>query len=177
LVGTDLTLEADILSLTLGGSDCVISASSDTSITCTLESEPLSGDHLPVVTTVHGLLVLANGITAHAIDLTLTSVAPNSGLNQAGYEVLTLTGEGFDASTSVTVGGEDCRILSTSYDEVTCETTSFAGATPELSVSSNAKTQTQTLGAVSPVISFTQASALTITPLRSYYIAVTFSGT
>lgn len=114
----------------IGGTRCMTASSSATELTCVMDPivDGLSGEK-SVTVNVRGL-PSANNLTFTA-NLAISSVSPNNAISVEGGLPVTIVGSGFPASTafgkmSVTVGGVDCPILSTSESAIVCN----LGASP-----------------------------------------------
>jgi hypothetical protein len=110
-----------------------VSTNSDTSITCDLASTPVSGSWLPEVRDANGLIPVDGGVSPQVIGITASSVSPNSGLNPAGNQTLTISGSDFPASLatddSITItfdDGSKCTIISSSSTSIQCKTATFS---------------------------------------------------
>ena len=62
-----------------------------TGMTCTLESDPVCGDHYPIVHATRGYIP-TSGLTAVSIVCTITALTPTQSLNVLGGDNLTFTG-------------------------------------------------------------------------------------
>ena len=85
---------------------------------------------MPVITLTNGeaLFVSAANTTAQ-VDCSVTSVTPNTGLNQNGFDIITLTGTNFphaaDTNSTVAIGFTDgittCPIVAGSMSGTTMQ--------------------------------------------------------
>ena len=100
----------------------------------------------------------------------MTSISPNTGLNQLGGDTLTITGTGFDQildNTSVVFSDSTaCEVLTTSATQITCFITGFDQTTLN---TSSAYTVTVTVNSVvdatqSVQLLTTKQSGLSISP-------------
>ena len=82
LGGTALSTE--LVSVTLGHTNCVITANDETSVTCTLETPLFAGEWLPEVRDAKGLYPTATSLPAEVVTLVVDTVTPMSGYNPAG---------------------------------------------------------------------------------------------
>ena len=129
---TSQTLSGD--TLTIGGtnlpttdvrvrfanSECSEVTASATEITCTLNFSAAAGSWSVRVSDANGLTPLATDVTLIDVGLTVDSVAPSTGLNQLGGDILTLTGTGFDIVTSTsTVVFSDGTVCNVQTSEAT----------------------------------------------------------
>jgi len=76
-------------------SKCTISAISNESLTCTLDHEPVCGDHLPKLFSIYGLVNNSVNLTETTITCTVSSVTPTTQLNLLGGDNITITGTQF----------------------------------------------------------------------------------
>jgi hypothetical protein len=74
---------------------CTVSAASNSSLTCTLEHEPVCGDHVPKLVSVYGLVNNTDTVTPMTITCTVSSVHPTTQLNLLGGDNLTISGTQF----------------------------------------------------------------------------------
>lgn len=96
LTGTDLPVNTSLVRrVEFAHSPCTISAISNESLTCTLDYEPVCGDHLPELYSIYGLVNNSVNLTASTITCTADSVVPTTQLNLLGGDNLTLTGTQF----------------------------------------------------------------------------------
>ena len=126
LSGTNLPLE--LTSVSLSKTNCIVSANDVSQIVCALETPWVAGTWLPEVRDSNGLIPVSEAVTAHHVPLVITSVSPDIDLNQAGGDILTITGENFPS----TLTGHDlkfefadgtlCLPVETTPTEVKCET-------------------------------------------------------
>jgi hypothetical protein len=129
--GTSITITgSDFVSgatVTIGGSSCTsVVFISSTSLTCTTPARSVGAANI-VVTNPNSISgTLSGGFSfTHAVS----SVSPTSGTT-AGGTLLTISGTGFTASYTVTIGGNDCTSPSRpSSSQIRCTTPSgTAGA-------------------------------------------------
>lgn len=82
--------------------NCVIDGDSltGTAIECTLESDPVCGDHHPIVHSYYGYIPTVE-LDAVTISCTISSIVPDSTLNLMGGDNLTFTGTYFPKDMSV----------------------------------------------------------------------------
>ncbi len=146
--GTSITLTGTgFLSgaaVTVGGNACAsISVVSGTSITCTTPSHAAGAVSIVVTNADAQTVTLTNSYT-YAPAPTLTSIAPVAGA-LGGGTVLTLTGTGFVAGATVTLGVGACTAVNVvSSTSITCNTPSHVAATVNVVVA-NPDTQSATL--------------------------------
>lgn len=96
LTGTNLPANASMIRhIEFAHSLCTLTAVSNTSVTCTLDYEPVCGDHLPKLVATHGLVNNSNTLTAETITCTVSAVQPTTMLNLLGGDNLTITGTQF----------------------------------------------------------------------------------
>ena len=142
--------------VTIGGSDCAVTAATASSITCDLPAIA-GGDYAVVVfASEYGL---SDEATTYTSTLAADSMTPTSG-SFGGGSLLTIAGQGFDTVTSpeVTVCGEECVVQDGVTDtEITCITPANAGSGTETCD----VTITQASGASVSAGSFTYDDSLT----------------
>ena len=98
---TGISLPADIDQVSVGDATCPSITSNDGStLVCTLDSPCQAGDHEPVVKSPKGLIPNAAGFTKYTVPLVVTSVSPNTDLNPAGGDLITIVGSGFPSRTT-----------------------------------------------------------------------------
>lgn len=114
--------------VTFGGYACVVTAATETSLTCQLAK---SGE--PELGILHQIAVrVANRGNAliriteaedrgFAVMPNIDGITPTSG-SMAGGAHLTITGFGFGDLPLVTIGGVNCPIIEQAYDKIICET-------------------------------------------------------
>ena len=96
LTGTDLPVNSSMVRhVEFAHSKCTISAISNESLTCTLDYEPVCGDHLPQLYSIYGLANNSVNLTEETITCTATSVVPTTQLNLLGGDNLTISGTQF----------------------------------------------------------------------------------
>jgi hypothetical protein len=79
LTGTDLPVNSSMVRhVEFAHSKCTISAISNESLTCTLDYEPVCGDHLPELYSIYGLVNNSVNLTTTTITCTATSVVPTT---------------------------------------------------------------------------------------------------
>jgi hypothetical protein len=86
ITGTELPVVGEIYHIQFAKSFCTIDESvhTATNIECTLDQEPVCGDHLPILTHNLGLVPLVDSIVPDTIVCTLTSITPNIELSLWG---------------------------------------------------------------------------------------------
>ena len=119
-----------ILAVVIGYTTCTITTSDATSIACTLEYALMAGTWTPQITDSMGLFPLAEAIVGVSVDLSVTSVSPDTGLNPAGGDLVTIIGAGFAASAALSL--LDVPAFSVRFDDGTvCDVTSSASTQME----------------------------------------------
>lgn len=76
-------------------SKCTVSALTNETLTCTLDHEPVCGDHMPKLYATYGLVNNSANMTNTTITCTISSVTPTSQLNLLGGDNLTISGTNF----------------------------------------------------------------------------------
>ena len=133
ITGTDLPL--DLVSVTLAKTDCVVSSNDGSQIVCALATPWVAGSWVPEVRDAAGLIPVSDAVAAHTVPLVVTGVAPDLDLNQAGGDILAITGEGFPSTLEGHdlkfrfSDGTDCIPFETTATEVKCVTRPFAPET------------------------------------------------
>lgn len=96
LTGTNFPANASLVrKVEFAHSKCTLTSVSNTSIVCTLDYEPVCGDHLPLLYSIYGLVNSSAALTPETITCTATSVVPTTQLNLLGGDNLTLSGTQF----------------------------------------------------------------------------------
>lgn len=107
-------------SVSLGGSSCTVLTLTSTTITCRTNA------HAAASVAVDVTNVDAQTTSGSAYEYrpapTVTSVSPSIG-PVAGGTSITVTGTGFVAGATVTVGSSDCTVSATTATSITCTTT------------------------------------------------------
>ena len=94
LTGVSLPID-DIISIKFGQELCVTSSTSETSITCDLESAWVGGQWFPKILTSKGLVPYDDvTVSAYVVTPTIDSVSPTI-FNPAGGETVVITGTGY----------------------------------------------------------------------------------
>lgn len=110
---------------------CGVTGLNETSLNCTLVSEPVCGDHVPSLVTNQGLVLNNANMSAATINCTIASVHPTTKLNLLGGDNLTFTGAKFphDLTTSTVEitfdDGTNCVPQISSTSELVCLTEPF----------------------------------------------------
>lgn len=96
LTGTGLPVNSSLVRhVEFAHSKCTISSTSNDSLTCTLDHEPVCGDHLPSLYSIYGLVNNSVNLTTTTIFCTVSSITPNTQLNLLGGDNLTISGTQF----------------------------------------------------------------------------------
>jgi len=84
--------------VSVGGVKCnmPLTEATATSIKCTLASAPPAGQWNVNIMDANGSVPVKSGVAKVTISPTITSVTPNSNLNQLGGDEVTITGTGYD---------------------------------------------------------------------------------
>ena len=120
--GSVLTITGSSLgsgsSVSLRGSDCTVTSSSDSQVVCTVPD--IAGGDYPVIVN-NPALGNSNNDVLLTIELSLTSSTPTSG-SFGGGTLMTLTGKGFSTaeSSKVTVCDNMCDIQEVTTTEIKC---------------------------------------------------------
>ena len=124
--GSGFTSDLSDFDIDVGGRSCETISASASSLNCILENGPAGEFDVTLYVRSKGL---ATGSVTYTMNLAVLSVSPDSGSVGGGTKI-TLTGTGFpntmeefeSGSGSITVGGAECTIFSTSYTEMKCIT-------------------------------------------------------
>jgi len=80
----------------ISNSKCTSPTATATQITCTLDIAPAAGQWDVKVIGLNGATPMGAAVAKISVPLTVTSITPNTDLNQLGGDVLTIVGTGFD---------------------------------------------------------------------------------
>lgn len=166
--GVNLPASCDILSVSIGGTNCPVTSCTTTTIVCS-QGVGLVGTYKPrVMVAGSGLAVLAEGLTSVTYALTITSVGPAVG-SVGGGTLLTIIGTGFlpalnyqSITQTIKVGNSDCIVQTTAGSTITCITS------PQTTTSLLTLT-VGTASATSSGFSYDLASSPTITTISPNY--------
>ena len=128
---TGTSLNPALTSVTIAHTNCAVSSSDDTSISCTMDHPWTVGNWFPEVRDVKGLFPLDPNLQRHSVAIILDSILPNTGLNPAGGDTLVLTGQNFPwnlADNPVEIKASDgsiCDVSETSTTSIKCITRQF----------------------------------------------------
>lgn len=123
-------------SISVGGTKCgTPTKKTATEIVCKLPSTLSAGNWDATIQTASGSVPIKAGVAKIVAPLTVTSVTPNTNLNQMGGDVLTIAGTGFDAVTmaSNTVAltdGTKCPVSAATAIEIKCTTEKLVKTSP-----------------------------------------------
>ncbi|XP_033757813.1 fibrocystin-L-like [Pecten maximus] len=106
-------------SVMIGGVACVATASTSTSITCTIGSGPEGVHKVNVNVAGSGLAQHSSGDVQYIYTTGINSFSPSSSSLGGGVN-LTVDGYGFRNDATVTVDGQDCPVISSSPDQLVC---------------------------------------------------------
>ncbi len=145
-------------------SNVVVASATQITATLTLAANATVGQHnLSVTTTAGGSGTVPFGVTATGVVPTLTSVAPNSGVQGTAVNV-TLTGTGFVAPLTVH-SGSGITVSNVSVVSSTSATATFNIAASAATGASNVSVTTA--GGTSGSLSFSVTAAVTVPTLSS----------
>ena len=104
------------------------------SVKCTLATLPAAGTWDVTVSDVSGKIPIKAGVAKIAVSVSVTSVTPNTNLNQMGGDELTIVGTNFDFNNmkSNTVALEDgttCAVTEVTAIKIVCTTGAFVKTT------------------------------------------------
>lgn len=74
-------------------SKCKVTSNSETEIKCTLEQDPVCGEHKPTLYMSKGKAKNSDGLAATKLSCSITLVEPDSNLNLLGGDNLTFSGK------------------------------------------------------------------------------------
>ncbi|RYG70223.1 hypothetical protein EON64_00770, partial [archaeon] len=115
----------------LGRQDCNVTFMNATYVACTVRSVPW-GPHTPEMQIEgYGKALLSTTSTLFFKQY-IYSISPSVG-SVAGGQILTIEGRGFRWNATITVGGQECEMLSWSSSSITCRTpaaSSYASRQP-----------------------------------------------
>lgn len=138
ITGTDFVTGATV---DLGGSDCAVSASTATSITCTTSAHAAGAVGVKVTNPDTQNDTFAS-YTYQAAPV-VTAISP-SAISSAGGTAMTITGTDFDGTPTVTLGGTSCPVTASTATSITCTSPAHAAGAVNVVVT-NSDTQTGTL--------------------------------
>ena len=169
--GQELLSDAANMKISFGHSECTSPIISLPTINCTLATDTLNaigyeaGSNVPIIK-LQGKGTLSVTASPEVSTPTVTSVSPNQG-SEGGGLVITISGSRFGADASrieVTIGDNECRVLTTSWNEITCTTPAKnASGDNLLKVVVNAQEWVEDVG--SRVFEYSLARTPTITSL------------
>ena len=136
ITGTDLPTTIDEMQdVIFADTYCIIdeSSMSATGMSCTLESDPVCGDHNPIVHATRGYIPTSS-LTAESIACTITAVTPTTSLNVLGGDNLTFTGTFLPKDLSVSTitvvfndaDSTNCTPKFSNSSTLVCLTSAFA---------------------------------------------------
>ncbi|XP_038045747.1 fibrocystin-L-like [Patiria miniata] len=136
ITGSQFDSDLSSVNVTIGGVECAISSTTETTIQCDVGYVPAGAQEMVVN-------IAGSGNANFNVDNTVTSsriidnVLPSAG-STAGGQVVTISGNGFvNGDTVVKIDGQVCNIQSVSLSEVKCKTPSHDAGTVDLVVTSN----------------------------------------
>ena len=124
ITGTGFTDDINDFEIDVGGRACQPISASVTSVTCILENGPAGELDITLYVKSKGL---ATGSLTFSLQLEVQSITPNAGSVGGGTKIKVL-GTGFPSTMeewsggSITIGGNECIITSTSFTEIRCIT-------------------------------------------------------
>ena len=138
ITGMGFGVSAGDDSITVGGIPCGRPLGTPTSIVCQL---PPGQGTVPIV-------VWANGVQSAAFNYTyggpvISSVSRTTGVKKGSF-VLTITGQNFGTSATVTIGGRSCPVISDAGTTITCTVPRVSGDNLALVVTVSGQTTQST---------------------------------
>jgi len=141
LTGTGFSTTAAENQVLVGDTECVGTTSTGTQLECTL-GEGAAGLHDVVVNVLTKGEADKGGATIQfTSSFSVTSFSPSSGALGGGTS-LTLTGVGFGSGVTVTVGGNACVVMSSSYDTIVCLTPAGTAGAADVQASDGTNSHT-----------------------------------
>lgn len=125
LTGSDFSTNIQEVNVTIGGTPCHVTSTSETTIKCTA-GQSIGGSHDVVITIGNkGFAKHAGGKINFTYEVRVSRIKPIRGSIGGGTHVI-ITGDGFGVTTrdsSVTIGGSICNILNMNLTAISCVTT------------------------------------------------------
>jgi len=103
LTGTSFpTNSSDIRSIEFAKSECVLDTSTltSTSLQCTLATDPTCGTHLPILTSILGVVPNSASLASSSIACSVSGLTPTGSINLLGGDNLTISGTNFPTDLS-----------------------------------------------------------------------------
>ena len=123
--GSGFTDDIEDFSIDVGGRGCEVTAATASSVTCTLENGPAGDLDISLWVKSKGK---APGAVTYTLSLSIVDFSPKSG-SVGGGTTITIEGtgfpntmEGWEGGNQVTVGGNACKIIETSFTSIKCVT-------------------------------------------------------
>ena len=133
ITGSGFSTDITDFVIRVGDLACEVTAASESSVTCTLEAGSAGVYDVSVVVKSLGIATQpSSGHLTYQVALTIFSNSPSEG-SMGGGTTITVTGTGFPATLdgwmggSVSIGGSECKVISTSYGEFQCITSANSG--------------------------------------------------
>jgi hypothetical protein len=131
---TGTAMPTDLTSITVGNTVCAFNSPNDaTTFTCDLATPLYGGSWSPHVKDAKGEVPLAVGFAPTIVTPTISGITPDTGLNPAGGNTITITGTNFPSavvSKSILdltfANGNACDMISSAPTTITCITTGFS---------------------------------------------------
>lgn len=139
LTVTGVNLPTDLTDVKVGDVGCGPVTGSATQITCTLLKNAAAGTYAEIdVYSADGRVAVSASVTPITVALSTSAVTPNTNVNSAGGEIITITGSGLPqekSNVAITFGDNTgCTVVATSDSEVSCEIDGFDQATLDINV-------------------------------------------
>ena len=127
--GSGFSSNTTNMHVTIANSSCSIVTSSETRVTCMLESRPAGIYDIILHVKGKGLAAYptAKPLTFQ-YELSLDSISPND-CGLGGGRVVSVKGQGFDSSTTVKICNSTCVTINSSLSEIYCEVPGYTGLT------------------------------------------------
>ncbi len=114
----------DDISVTIGGGECVVASVEYTSVACVTSKPDSPGRYQPVITINNVNAVCAAGRNCNfTFDSestpTVSSVSPDT--VSGASTTITIEGSGFGNTSTITIGGVECEVISEAEDSIECD--------------------------------------------------------
>ncbi|XP_021354106.1 fibrocystin-L-like [Mizuhopecten yessoensis] len=130
------------VSVTIGGEVCTVTAATTTAVECTISDVPVGAQPLVLDVAQKGRAMHDPSPVTVTSQAVITSVSPAAGSTNGGTDV-TITGNGFDQGSSVTIDGASCPVTSVSLSQIVFTTAAHGAAIDrDLLVTSGSTTYT-----------------------------------
>ncbi|CAG2205079.1 unnamed protein product [Mytilus edulis] len=125
----------------IGGVMCTVTSGSTTSLTCTTGQGSYGTYLVDVYVDGKGKATHDAGNVTFQNTMAISGINPTTGTLGGGIPI-TITGNGFSSSAVVTVGGNDCEILSSTTTQIVCNLPAATAGSVDVVVTLDGHTQT-----------------------------------